>query len=253
MKFSSVPLLFVVIVAFWLWAARAALRRGDISVGHERSIHAWLGMLAAWAVTTTVLATSGLYRSASFYALLPGLWVPLAPVVLSVALLWLWPTFRVAMRALTTSTSPRAFLWLHAMRIAAIGGVIKGTQGMLPASFAFPIGIPDLIFGLVSLVLALGYRRFRPGRPALIAWNLAGMGVLMSAPIFMQLGLPGRFYTFTAQPDATALFEFPMVLAPTLVVTLLFFTNGWHAFTLWRAGGSAAALPMVRSPAGVQS
>lgn len=250
MKFSSVPLLFAVIVAFWLWAARSALRRGEITAGHERSVHVWLGLLAAWGVVTTLLATSGAYRAESFYALLPGLWVPLAPVALSLGLLSLWPTFRDALWALTTNTSPRAFLWLHATRIAAIGGVIKGTQGLLPASFAFPIGIPDLIFGLISLVLALRYHRLRPSRTALIAWNLAGMGVLMSAPIFMQLGLPGRFYTFTAQPDATALFEFPMVLAPTLVVTLLFFTNGWHAFTLWRAGGRAGVQPRVTAPAG---
>lgn len=250
MKFSSVPLLFAVIVAFWLWAARSSLRRGELTAGHERSIHVWLGLLAAWAVMTTLLATSGAYRTASFYALLPGLWVPLAPVALSLVLLWLWPDFRSALWALTASTDPRAFLWLHATRIAAIGGVIKGTQGLLPASFAFPIGIPDLIFGLISLVMALAYHRLRPGRAVLIAWNLAGMGVLMLAPVFMQLGLPGRFYTFTAQPDATALFEFPMVLAPTLVVTLLFFTNGWHAFTLWRTSIRAGVQHRVPDRAG---
>lgn len=249
MKFSSVPLLCVVIGIFWIWAARAAERRGEIAAGHAHAIHAWLGLLAAWAVATAMLATSGTYKSETFYALLPGLWVPLAPVALSLALLWIWPTFRSALSLVTTGTSPRAFLWLHALRIAAIGGVIKGTQGLLPASFAFPIGIPDMIFGVLSLVMALAYHRLRPGKAVLIAWNLAGMGVLMSAPVFMQLGLPGRFYTFTAQPDATALFEFPMVLAPTLVVTLLFFTNGWHAFTLWRAGRGAEFQPRVPATA----
>lgn len=250
MKFSSVPLLFVAIVAFWVWAGRTSARRGEVTARQARAVHVWLGLLAAWAVVTTLLATSGAYRSEAFYALLPGLWVPLAPVALSLALLWTWPTFRSALWTLTTGTSPRAFLWLHAMRIGAIGGVIKGTQGLLPESFAYPIGIPDLLFGLLSLALALSYRRLRPGRTALIAWNLAGMGVLMSAPIFMQLGLPGRFYMFTAQPDATALFEFPMVLAPTLVVTLLFFTNGWHAITLWRAGRSAGVQHRAPNPAG---
>ena len=236
MKFSSVPLLFGLIVVFWLWAARACMTRGVLSARQFRAINVWLVLLTAWGITTTVLSTNGAYRSEAFYALLPGLWVPLAPVALSLALIGLWPDFRAALWAVTTATSPRAFLWLHALRVAAIGGVIKGAQGLLPPSFAFPIGIPDLVFGLVSLVMAMAYQRLRPGRAALIGWNLAGMGVLMSAPIFMQLGLPGHFYTFTSQPDATALFEFPMVLAPTLVVSLLFFTNGWHAFTLWRSG-----------------
>lgn len=235
MKFSSIPLLFVVIVVFWVWIARASSRRGELTRRQVRSIHVWLWLLAAWGVATTLLATSGMYRTTTFYSLLPGLWVPLAPVALSLSLIRVWPSFRSALWVVTTHTSPRAFLWLHALRVAAIGGVVKGTQGLLPASFVFPIGIPDLLFGLVSFGLALSYRRRPVGRAALIVWNMVGMGVLMSAPILMQLGLPGRFHTFVTQPDASALFEFPMVLAPTLVVTLLFFMNGWHAFTLWRA------------------
>lgn len=251
MSFSSVPLLFVVIALFWVWAARASASRGELTAGNLRAIYAWLGLLTAWAVVTTLLATSGAYRSEAFYALLPALWLPLAPVVLSVALLGIWPSFRTALWTVTTQTSPRAFLWLHVLRVAAIGGIVKGAQGLLPESFAYPIGIPDLIFGVVSLVLARGYNRYRPARSALIAWNLAGMGVLMTAPVLMQLGLPGRLYTFTSQPDASALFEFPMVLAPTLVVTLLFFINGWHAFTLWKSTTAAGAARGVAANGGV--
>jgi hypothetical protein len=252
-KFSSVPLLFGLIVVFWIWAARACVVQGVLSALQFRALNVWLALLTAWGITTTVLSTTGAYRSEAFYTLLPGLWVPLAPVALSLALLGLWPDFRAALWTVTTATSPRAFLWLHALRVAAIGGVIKGAQGQLPQSFAFPIGIPDLAFGLVSLVMAMAYHRLRPGRATLIGWNLAGMGVLMSAPILMQLGLPGPFHTFTTQPDATALFDFPMVLAPTLVVTLLFFTNGWHAFTLWRTAKGLDATHRAVGQAGVAS
>lgn len=234
MKFSSVPLLFVAIAFFWVWITRASSRRGELTSQQVRAIHVWLGLLATWGVVTTLLARLGAYQSMTFYSMLPGLWLPMAPVVLSLALVWCWPSFRSALWITTTRTSPQAFLWLHALRIAAIGSVIKCAQGLLPSSFVIPVGVPDLLFGLISLGLAVSYRRHPPGRTALIAWNLAGMGVLMPAPILMQLGLPGRFHTFVSQPDASTLFQFPMVLAPTLIVTLLFFLNGWHAFTLWR-------------------
>jgi hypothetical protein len=121
------------------------------------------------------------------------------------------------------------------MRIAAIGGVVKAANGILPQSFVYPIGIPDLMFGLLSLALALSYSRQRYSATTLIRWNLLGMAVLMAAPVLMQLGLPGPLHILNSQPDARTLFEFPMVLAPTLVVTLLFFLNGWHAWVLWRS------------------
>lgn len=234
MKFSSIPLLFAANAGFWIWAARAAAQRGRIEPAHVRAIHAWLALLTAWGVATAMLATTGAYRSAALLALLPGLWVPLAPVALTLALL-AWPRFRAALWQLSLHTPPRAFLWLHALRIAALGGIVKAAQGLLPKAFVFAIGIPDLAFGLASLALALNYRHVKPGRTGLIAWNLAGMAVLMAAPVLMQMGLPGPFHIFSDPPDARALFEFPMVLAPTLVVTLMFFTNGWHAYVLWRS------------------
>lgn len=235
MKFSSIPLLFALICTFWLWAAHASLRRKEIGRGQLHSIYAWLVLLGAWGVVTSWLAVRGAYLTEGFYAFLPGLWVPLAPVMFSLTLLVLWPTFRRALWMVTEHTSPRAFFFLHAMRIAAIGSVVKAMNGILPQSFVFPIGIPDLLFGMLSLTLALFYPRGGHHARVTIVWNLLGMAVLMTAPVFMQLGLPGPLHFFKSQPDARTLYEFPMVLAPTLVVTLMFFINGWHAWVLWRS------------------
>ena len=115
-------------------------------------------------------------------------------------------------------------------------------------SFVLPVGVPDLLFGSLSLLLMLSYGKTGNSRRALIGWNLLALAVLAAAPALMQMGLPGPLYVFSTQPDARALFEFPMVLAPTLVVTLLFFMNGWHAFVLWSAGKRATA-PSLRAAA----
>jgi hypothetical protein len=236
MKFSSIPIIFALICAFWVWAARASVRRQEITGMHLHAIYAWLALLGLWGVVTAWLALSGAYLTEYFYAVVPGMWVPLAPVMLSLALLALWPALRHAVWQVTKYTTPQAFFFLHAIRIASIGGIIKAANGFLPQSFVYPIGIPDMLFGLLSLALAITYPSRGYSSKVLIGWNVLGMAVLMSAPVFMQLGLPGPLYIFNSVPDARSLFEFPMVLAPTLVVTLLFFINGLHAWVLWRSG-----------------
>lgn len=238
---SSIPFIFLSITAFWIWAALEARRRGDIATVHVRAIFVWLAVLAAWGGVTATLALRGGYRSTSFYQWWPGLWVPLMPVMISIMLLAGWPTFRMAAWVVTRTTSPRAFLFVQSIRIAAIGGIFKAMHGLLPASFVYPVGIPDFAYGLLSLVLAVTYGRNGYGARTLIGWNLLGMTVLSSAPVLMQLGLPGPVHVLRAAPDARALFEFPMVLAPTLVVTWLFFINGWHALVLWVTVRSAPA------------
>lgn len=241
MKFSSIPLIFLAIAGFWVWATESAYSRHKITARQRKSIWLWLLALALWGAMTTSLAVSGFYRSEVFLNLLPGFWVPLAPVLISLILLLIWPRLRSALFEVTAQTSPRAFMLLHAVRIAAIGGVFKAHQGLLPPSFAYPIGIPDLLFGLLSLLLALNYPRIAPDRRTIIAWNGLGMLSLMAAPVLMQMGLPGPLYVFQTQPDARSLFDFPMVLAPTLVVTWMFFINAWHSYVLWRYTATPAA------------
>ncbi len=249
MTFSSVPLLFMAICAFWLWAARHAERCGNITAAQARAIYVWLALLTGWGIVTASLALRGGYSSVAFYRMLPGFWVPLAPVALSIVLLLAWPAFRTALWIIAESTSPRAFLLVHCLRIAAIGGIIKASHGLLPWSFVLPVGIPDFLFGLLSLLLMLAHGKDGYSRRVLIGWNLLGIAVLAAAPVLMQMGLPGRLYVFDSQPDARTLFEFPMVLAPTLVVTLLFFMNGWHAFVLWWSADRRVTATSLRAEA----
>ncbi len=133
MSFSSVPLLFVVIALFWVWAARASASRGELTAGNLRAIYAWLGLLTAWAVVTTLLATSGAYRSEAFYALLPALWLPLAPVVLSVALLGIWPSFRTALWTVTTQIPDSTTLlnFRHLLEQHELGAAVFAKVGEL--------------------------------------------------------------------------------------------------------------------------
>jgi hypothetical protein len=123
--------------------------RDRISLTGLFSILLWMAALAAWGVATARLSLSGYYASAGFLALLPGLWWPLIPAFITLAFLILSP-FRSALFTVVSYNS-RALVPVHALRIAAIGGVFKGFNGLLPPSFALPVGIPDFLFGLSAL------------------------------------------------------------------------------------------------------
>lgn len=55
-----------------------------------------------------------------------------------------------------------------------------------------------------------------------------------AVPILMQMGLPGPFYIFTSAPDAMALIDYTMVMAPTLLVPFFVTKNVVHILVLWR-------------------
>lgn len=228
---STLPFLCGALAAFWLWLSVRSFNRGHIGTAGLVSVLVWIVCLAAWGVVTAHWALNGYYKSAGFYALLPGLWWPMIPAFITIGTLAL-PPFRRALLAIA-SHNARSLVVIQALRIAAIGGVLKGFNGLLPPSFALPVGIPDMLFGLSALVLA-GFCKLEGwSARTLIAWNLIGIAVILPAPILMQLGLPGPLHILTSTPDARALFEYPMVLGPTLVVPVFITINAIHATVLW--------------------
>ncbi len=60
--------------------------------------------------------------------------------------------------------------------------------------------------------------------------------IVPSAPIFLQLGLPGPIQAFTSVPDAQVLLTYPMSIAPMIGVPLFILINLWVAWPLWERG-----------------
>ena len=76
-----------------------------------------------------------------------------------------------------------------------------------------------------------------------MAWNLIGALVIVpSAPILLQLGLPGPLQVFTSLPDARAVFTYPMSIAPMIGVPLFVLINLWVAWRLWERSRAKLAI-----------
>lgn len=224
---SAMPLLAAGLLLFWLGHATALTADARLSSNGLLAIIGWVALLALWGALSSWLALSGRYRAPAMLSSIPGLWTPAVPVTITVLLIALPIGFREAMIDLATGIGTRDFLLLQCLRLAAIGSIIKAYSGVLPRAFAGGLGVPDALFGLSAVILlATGETGLSPA--LLITWNAIGAAILLAAPLMLPLTMPGRFQFFRAQPDGTALFRFPMVLAPTLLAPLLLIANLVH-------------------------
>ncbi len=235
MNFSSAPFLFLLQAAFWLWLIRSTYARQQLTKSQALSIMFWLFMLIAWGFVTSVLSINGTYNSSEFLNLLPGFWLPLVPIVITSGLYASCSTFKDALTHIVAKTPLQTFILIQTLRIAAAGSLYKASQGLMPVDFVLLVGIPDLLYAISALVIA-NTIRLKSISPLFLGYrNLIGIAIIVAtAPLVMQLGLPGPLYIIEKIPDSQVLLKFPMILAPTLVVLFFIIINAIAANHLLR-------------------
>lgn len=119
------------------------------------------------------------------------------------------------------------------LRVLAIGGILKGFRGEFSLFFAKTIAIPDFLYGSFTLLGALLiYRGVWKERSAIII-NIIGFIIIVPAGmILMNFSLPGPLYLIEESPSLRSIFEFPMVMAPTIVVPIFVIINLFVAIRL---------------------
>ena len=230
---SLTPILITIELGFLLaLAVRSARLSGR--PGAAQPAYIYLVGLAAYAVATSYLGARGVYLRDDLLRLYPGFWLQLITVGVAVVPLLLFGSLRQLAREVVDRTPLHWFAWFHGLRIGALGTAYKTAIGEFPAYFEYLVGVPDLLFGLSALWVAERLRRGRMGERGFLLWNLIGALIIVpSAPILIQLGLPGPLQLFTAQPDARAIMTYPMSIAPMIGVPLFVLINLWVAWRLW--------------------
>jgi hypothetical protein len=234
MQLSSIPFLIAALLGFTGWLTLRARRLESITIGQQWAVWALLAALLAWAGLSAYLALSGTYLTSAFLQWLPGLWLPLVPFAIVGLTLAASRGLRHALIEVLDVTPPLWLVLLQALRISAAGTLIKTLQGEFPYHFELGVGIPDLLFGLSALVVALAVSRNAIGWFGLAVWNLIGFAVVsLPALLLAQMGLPGPMQIFHGPPASEALLVYPMALAPTVVVPLFLMLNLWVAAWLF--------------------
>jgi len=225
-KLSIIPVLFLVQILFWVKTTQRLRRTGSYEARHAAAIYFTLGLLVVWFAATSYISWHNLYMHPAVLEWMPGLWVPFIPVILVQPLLLLLKSLREALAIAVRETCWSSFAWLQALRIGALGTIVKMYLGTFPVYFGYALGYPDFIYGLSAIPIAMRASKGRLSRKAFVAWNLLGAGlIIIPGELLIQMGLPGPLETFTAEPRIATIFTFPMALAPSFVVPFAVMMN----------------------------
>ncbi len=233
MQVSLTPVLLAAELGFLFTLAWRCAHQPPVhvNIGPVYSYFLWL---TAYGILTSVLGARGFYVSDDLLKTLPGFWLQLVTVTAAVAPVVLFRSVRVGVRRIVDVTPWHWFAYFHSLRIAALGTAYKTMVGEFPAYFEYCVGIPDFLFGASAFWIARKAKRGELSERSFFIWNLVGALVIVpSAPILLQLGLPGPVQLFTSLPDARAVFTYPMSIASMIGVPLFVLINLWVAWRLW--------------------
>lgn len=224
MKLSILPIYIAFVFIFCIAITRRARSREFIRAAEARSVYLLLLTFFAWTVIAVLMGIRGAHIELMQHV--PLLWQALVVVILWSTAFTFSSTLRSGLRGIATSTPGHWLVFVQALRIGALGGIVKGIRGEVTSRFVFWIGIPDFLFGVSALIVGWLLLRKAIGPRFLIAWNLVGFGLIV-LPTF----LPTSYWM--KEPGFSFIFEFPMILAPSVAVAIFVSLNLLHAWGIF--------------------
>ena len=224
MKFSITPIFVAVVFIFCVAITRRAKSTDSINSAQARSVYVLLLTLFVWTLIAVVMGLGGTHIK--LMSSVPLLWQACVVMVLWSTGMLFSATLRSGLRGIATSTPGHWLVFIQALRIGALGGIMKGVQGEVTSKFVFWIGIPDFLFGVSALFIGWLLLRKTVDTRFLIAWNLVGFALIV-LPTF------GLMNYWMNEPGFSFIFEFPMVLAPSAIVSTFVSLNLLHAWGIF--------------------
>jgi len=210
----------LVVITFILWNRIQLISRSlKLPESERNSVGRVSGIfLFGWLLISLALAVL------DFYHVTPQFISPLVPlgfalpVIIGLHLMQNSSTFQKVLDAL-----PQELLIL--LQVPRIGGVVfllLYMQGVLPALFAIPSGVGDLIVGLSAPIVWYYYSKNGAwSRNLAIAWNAVGILDLAIAIITgVLLAVPPQYSIISSTPSTEPMTLFPLVLIPVFAVPL---------------------------------
>lgn len=222
-----IPLLTVIIVALTvavviaiflvLWRARTSARQSGIAVASAV-------ILATWAIIAATLAQRGSLQPPDLHSPPPvGIALGVALAMLAVFLL-VSPSLRGLL------ANQRHLILLNLWRFVGAVFLILMVNGQMPALWALPAGIGDVVVGATAPWVAR-HAEAPEGRRRAVLFNLFGMVDLVVAVGLGMMTSPGPAQVFQTTPTSELATRFPLALVPTFLVPLAFTL---HVVSLWQ-------------------
>ncbi len=167
------------------------------------------------------LAALGVYTNASTFP--PPQIALLAPVLVALGIVLLWPKGRVWMSGLSLF----ALTAVHVLRIPVELVLHHGYEaGLVPRDMTYAGYNFDIVSGITAVIMALWMLSKRPpGRGVLIAWNLACLALLFIVVITAVLSIPSSVQRMNFDVPNVLVTTTPWVLLPGLLVPVVLWAH----------------------------
>jgi hypothetical protein len=224
-------------------AACIALYGGAVRAGLRRRRAALLGgaaavLLGGWYTATAVIAGHGWYGTRP--SQVP--WLPIAAAGSLGALLAL-SLIPVVARTLAAPGMASRLVLPHAFRVTGVFFLFYLALGHLPALFALPAGLGDIVAGLAAPLVALRLAQ-GTGRRAAVWFNMYGLTDLAAG---ITLGALTGYGLLHVTPSSAPIGQLPLALVIAADVPLMIALHITSLVTLARASrpGPSAASPLM--------
>ena len=199
-----------------------------------------LALIGSWFCLVLLAAWSGAFASTD--ASQPPLLI--VAVVLPVVAFLLAYATSAAVRAFVLSRDLAWLTVLQSWRVAGFAMLPLYAVHALPASFALPAGVGDVLVGFSAPFLAATIVDGRPTRPRLfVAWTVFGMLDLVTAVTLGALNSPSSIGLLAGDVTTAPMARLPMSLIPTFGVP---FTLIVHIASLLQLRAREAERPALR-------
>lgn len=183
----------------------------------DRTKAVWTGtaLLASLYLTTDIPARLGIYHRPSKVPLIQ--FGVLAPIALILLLFFFWKAFRHTVEAIPQQ-------WLVGIQLYRIEGavfLILYAMHKLPALFAIPAGVGDVLIGLAAPSVALAVIHKSPSADKLLRrWNLFGLVDLAIALLTGFLTSPSPLQLLARNHPNQLVTQYPLVIVPVFLVPI---------------------------------
>ncbi len=209
-------------------------------------------VVVAWATIVFVAALGGAFETTAESTFPPLIGVAIiAPIVIGAIVLFALPGFMERVRRIPLQ-------WLVAVQVYRVAGVlflIAYAQGDLPAEFALPAGIGDILVGLAAPFVAHKLAKQGPerARGAVLAWAWLGIFDLVVAVTCGFLTAPSVFQQLALDAPNSEITSYPFVLIPVFAVPASVLLHVYVIARLVRSGTPAILAAWPSAPSSPQS
>jgi len=198
----------------------ALIARSAGAIGRAQNTYVTAGalVLAAWfGVSTAIAAAGGFSEAVTGNFAVPLLALTLAlPIAVGVIVALTSSAIR---QLISQSNIQPAVIAVHALRfIAGATIVLMAPFGVLPAIFAVPAGVGDVLIGSSALLASRWVSSGRWGR--VLSWNVLGLVDFVNAAALGLFTTPGPLHALQTHPTSALFWMQPLAIVPIFMVPI---------------------------------